>query len=233
MEAGASEIALVDIPDGKEFSWMVGDKIVIASTDYFGRHAEERTIIAVSGEHPSFVLTLDEVLEYKHYAGVETYPEEKEEEEGEEENKQILEMRAEVGLLSRNIVVRGDAETSAANQYGAHIMLHPGVENSVLGRIENVELTDVGQAHKLGRYPIHFHMAGNVHGSYIKGCAIHQAFNRGITIHGVQALTVQDNVLYHVLGHTIFLEDGAETGNVIERNLVVDTRASWSLLVTD
>ena len=34
-------------------------------------------------------------------------------------------------------------------------------EGSLLGRIENIELTHVGQAFKLGRYPIHFHMAGN------------------------------------------------------------------------
>lgn len=35
------------------------------------------------------------------------------------------------------------------------------------------------------------------------------------------------------MGHTIFIEDAAETKNLIERNLVVDTRASDSLLNTD
>ena len=35
------------------------------------------------------------------------------------------------------------------------------------------------------------------------------------------------------MGHNIFIEDGVETANVIEYNLVVDTRESWSLLVTD
>ena len=75
-------------------------------------------------------------------------------------------MRAEVGLLSRNILFRGNPETSATNQYGAHIMLHAGGEKPVIGRIENIELTDVGQAFKLGRYPIHFHMSGNVQGSF-------------------------------------------------------------------
>lgn len=82
-------------------------------------------------------------------------------------------MRAEVGLLSRNIVFRGDPGTSAANQYGGHIMLHAGGERPVVGRIENIELTDVGQAFKLGRYPIHFHMSGNVQHSYIRNNAIH------------------------------------------------------------
>jgi hypothetical protein len=106
-------------------------------------------------------------------------------------------------------------------------------ESGVSGRIENIELTDVGQAFKLGRYPIHFHLAGNVNGSYIKNNAIHNSFNRGITIHGVQHLHLENNVIYKEMGHGIFIEDGVETGNLIKNNLVVDTRASHSLLVTD
>jgi hypothetical protein len=142
-------------------------------------------------------------------------------------------MRAEVGLLSRNIKFRGDPKTSAANQYGAHIMLHAGGEKPVIGRIENIELTDVGQAFKLGRYPIHFHMSGNVQGSYIRNNAIHQTYNRGVTIHGVYYLAIQNNVIYNSMGHSVFIEDAIETNNLIEGNLVVDTRRSWSLLNTD
>ena len=139
-------------------------------------------------------------------------------------------MRAEVGLLSRNVKFRGDPETSEANQFGAHIMLAgPGVK----GKFENIELTDVGQAFKLGRYPLHFHLAGNVHGSYIKNCAIHNSFNRGITVHAVHHLTLHNNVIYKELGHGVFIEDGIETGNVITNNLIVDTRRTFSLLVTD
>lgn len=52
-------------------------------------------------------------------------------------------------------------------------MVHsPGDETSV-GRISYIELTDVGQAFKLGRYPIHFHMIGTIHQSYVKGNSIH------------------------------------------------------------
>jgi len=35
------------------------------------------------------------------------------------------------------------------------------------------------------------------------------------------------------MGHAVFIEDAAETNNLIEDNLVVDTRRSWSLLNTD
>ena len=38
----------------------------------------------------------------------------------------------------------------------------------VHGRLENIEVTWAGQAFRLGRYPIHFHMNGDVEGSYVK-----------------------------------------------------------------
>lgn len=52
------------------------------------------------------------------------------------------------------------------------MMASPGDE-SVVGRIENIEVTDAGQAFKLGRYPLHFHMIGTVNKSYIRGNAVH------------------------------------------------------------
>lgn len=46
-------------------------------------------------------------------------------------------------------------------------------------RIEFVELRHMGQAFRLGRYPIHFHLLGDVaNKSYVRGCAIHNTFNR-------------------------------------------------------
>ena len=54
-------------------------------------------------------------------------------------------------------------------------------------------------------------MAGNVADSYIKNNAIHTSFNRGITVHGVQNLLVDKNVLYGIDGHAVFIEDGIET----------------------
>lgn len=100
-------------------------------------------------------------------------------------------------------------------------MLHsPGDETSV-GRISYTELTNVGQAFQLGRYPIHFHMIGEVTKSFVRGNAIHETFNRAVTIHGVHYLTVEKNVIYHAKGHNIFIEDGVETKNYVAYNLVV------------
>jgi hypothetical protein len=139
-------------------------------------------------------------------------------------------MRAEVGLLSRNLKFRGEALSSAHNLYGAQIML---AGKNVSGKFSNIQLNDAGQAHKNGRYPIHFHMTGNVAGSYIKNVAIDSSHNRGITLHGVQELHLEGNVIYKNRGHSIFIEDGVETHNMVLNNLVVDTRRTFSLLITD
>lgn len=53
-------------------------------------------------------------------------------------------MRAEIGLLTRNVKFRGDPETSLPNQYGATIFLHSEGDDSLVARLEYIELTDVG-----------------------------------------------------------------------------------------
>ena len=66
---GATTITLSAV-NGIELDWKKGDKIVIASTDYEGSHAEERTILGVSDRTTFPVISLDKALEYEHYAGV-------------------------------------------------------------------------------------------------------------------------------------------------------------------
>ena len=220
-EAGATEIVLMDMKDGKSLDWKVGEEIVIAPTTYLGRDAEQRTIKSITKIDSTPTITFDGPLLTKHYAGVQTFGDE------------TLEMRAEVGLLTRNVRFQGDQEHSPDNQYGAVIICHSPGDESTICRIDNVELSTVGQAFILGSYPIHFHMIGTVHKSYVRHNAIHHSFNRAVTIHGIHYLRVQNNVAYHTMGHTIFIEDGVETKNLIEGNLIVDVRRSWSLLNTD
>jgi hypothetical protein len=85
----------------------------------------------------------------------------------------------------------------------------------------------------MGRYPIHYHMIGTVHKSYILGNTVHQSYNRGTTVHGVHYLRILKNVYYDTMGHTVFIEDAIETKNRIEENLVVAIKPSFSLLNTD
>jgi cell migration-inducing and hyaluronan-binding protein len=67
----------------------------------------------------------------------------------------------------------------------------------------------------------------------VKCNTVNRGYNRGTTIHGVHYLEVSGNVYFETMGHTIFVEDAAETKNLIENNLIINTRPSHSLLDTD
>jgi hypothetical protein len=178
-----------------------------------------RTIAAIDSTRK--IITLDQKLDYKHFAATETY------------GDQTIDMRAEVGLLSRNVVFRGDPETSSDFGYGATIFLHSNGDDSLIGRFSYIECTDVGQAFKVGRYAIHFHMIGAVHNSYAKGLSVHKGNNRAFTLHGTHYLRLEENVVFEVAGHNFFIEDAIETNNYMYKNLVMKTIRSMSLLNTD
>lgn len=225
IESGATTLTLVEDVD-----WVIGDTIMVTSTDYDQWQAEFRTITKVettASDPKKSTLTVDKAFKHAHLAGVEELG------TGSANIGDKLTIRAEVALMNRNIVYRGDPATSARNKFGAHIMIHsPGDETSI-GRIENLQLYDVGQAFLLGKYPIHFHMIGRVTKSYVRNNTVRNSYNRGTTIHGVHYLRVSRNTYFNCMGHTIFVEDAAETKNLIEYNVVAGTKPSFSLLNTD
>ncbi|MDX2004291.1 MAG: G8 domain-containing protein [Meiothermus sp.] len=190
---GATQITVQD-----SSGWRVGDQIVVSATDYDARQSEPRSLTAVSGN----TLTLDRPLAYLHY-GQETFG---------------VDQRGEVGLLSRNILIRG--ETTLEQGFGGHLMVMRGG----WARLSGVELRRMGQKGRMGRYPVHWHLVGEVAGQYLRQSSIHQSFNRCVTLHGTSRAEVTGNVAYDALGHCYFLEDGSEIGNRLEGNLGLLTR---------
>ena len=194
-EAGSSNIEVLDAAQ-----WQVGDQIVLASTDYDPRQAEVRTIAAISGN----TLTLDQPLEYMHFGQI-TYE---------------VDERGEVGLLTRNIKVQA-SEDALESWFGGHIMAM--VTSKMY--IEGVELQRMGQHMELARYPVHWHLVGDGgKGQYIRNAAIHDTFNRCVTVHGTNDLRIENNVTYNTVGHCFFMEDGIETGNEFVSNLAIQTK---------
>jgi cell surface hyaluronidase len=193
--------------------WRVGDEIVLASTDYNADQAEVFRIGAIAGNSITLAASQrvaqqggrpsSNQLRYEHYSDI----------------SEGVEMRGEVGLLTRNITVRGD-DASSQSGFGGHIMAMQGGWM----RVSGVELWRMGQRNILGRYPIHWHLAGDVKGQYIWRSSIWQTFNRCVTIHAANYAEVVGNVAYDSTGHCYFLEDGAETKNLIEGNLGIRTR---------
>ncbi|XP_051729532.1 LOW QUALITY PROTEIN: fibrocystin-L-like [Ctenopharyngodon idella] len=248
---GSNTLTLMDA-----VTWKTGDEIVIASTGHRHSQQENELMRIASVSADGRTLTLTEPLRYTHLGVSVTLP-----------DGTVFEARAEVGLLTRNIVVRGSnnmewndqiaacpdgfntgefatqtcfqgrfGEEVGSDQFGGCIMFHAPQpnQNLAIGRIEYVELFNVGQAFRLGRYPIHWHLMGDVKfKSYVRGCGIHQSYNRAVTIHNTHNLLVERNVIYNIMGGAFFIEDGIETGNILQYNLAVFVRQSTSLLNDD
>ncbi|MBS2013950.1 MAG: hypothetical protein JST00_13760 [Deltaproteobacteria bacterium] len=90
--------------------------------------------------------------------------------------------------------------------------------------IEGVELQRMGQFDHVARYPIHWHLAGDVTGQYVKRSTVNRSFQRGITIHGVQHVLVQDNIVFDTPGHNFLVETPDTVDNVWDHNLGLVTR---------
>jgi len=230
---GNRTIFIQDCPN-----WKAGQTIVITTTELkdsrdFNRN--EKAVISsvqkvTSVSARTCAVTVTTPLLYKHYGG--------------------FEYQAEVALLSRNILVQGDpfnsepTDTSkiACNRnngrstypcdntyltgWGVHIMVMGG---SKAGRFSGVEVYRGGQTNQLARYPIHWHMCGNVSQPniyYATDCSVHHSFFRCYTIHGTSGTSLSTgvkltkNVGYDVVGHCYFCsEDGMEENHTISYNL--------------
>jgi hypothetical protein len=55
----------------------------------------------------------------------------------------------------------------------------PGHESLVV-RIANFEIRNAGQAFRLGRYAIHWHMVGNLRESFQRNVSVHHSWNRSV-----------------------------------------------------
>ncbi|MEO0522424.1 MAG: G8 domain-containing protein [Pseudomonadota bacterium] len=212
-EAGATSITLAEAP-----GWQIGDKIAIASTDFDPDQAEELTVTGVSAD--GRIISFAPPLDFMHYGEVDQY-------DDPDGDVHLLDMRAEVALLSRNVKIQGDVEydedvplNEQDDQFGGHTMVMNDGEMYVSG----TEFAYMGQAGTLGKYPVHWHEMDDVSGQYITGSSIHHSFNKGITIHGTDNAEVSDNVVFETISHNYYFEDGSETGNVLTDNLGIGAR---------
>jgi hypothetical protein len=251
---GATSITVVEPVD-----WDIGSKIVIATTDFespLSSHTEVATLKAVSDGGLTLDLTDIRVCSTYTDSGSPTDCVSKNSLSwphiGErvvfDGSQRVVELRAEVGLLSRNIVIQGDSDgilcpepaladdsvtRLSCNQFGGQLFFHSPGHESLVARLSNLEVRNAGQAFRLGRYAIHWHMVGNLRQSYQRNCSIHHSWNRGTAIHGVNYLSIEHNFAYNVMGHAFFIEDGVEQFNFLRRNLGIKVVPSMNLLNTD
>ena len=175
--------------------WKAGDKIVVTGSRTHGAKNEKSdSEERVISAINGLEITIDTPLSMNH-SGEGNY-------------------RAEVANLSRNVVIE------SANPDGdrGHTMYH----RDSAGSLAYTEFRHLGKKNTLGRYSLHFHLAGEtMRGGFVKGNSIWDSHNRWLTIHGTNYLYVHDNVGYQSIGHGFFLEDGTEVCNILDRNLAI------------
>ena len=193
--AGATTLTLSDT-----VNWQPGAQIVIAPTDFYGvAETERHTAQAVNGARVTLATPLQTSrwgrLQYVSSTGMTTTP-------TTEVTPLVLDERAEVGLLSRQIVIQGADDARWRNdRFGAQIM----VMGSGVLRLDGVELRRVGQGGRPGRYPIHFHLLsyaadgsliGDATQQLVTNSSIWNSANRCMTIHGTNGTTIRNNICY-------------------------------------
>jgi cell migration-inducing and hyaluronan-binding protein len=196
---GATELVL-----SEPVAYEAGDELALSTTSYRFEESETFVVTAVRGRQ----VTLDHPVAHAHIGRTLTY-------DDPDGDRYVVDERAYVAGLTRNIVIAAEDDALWAGGLGAHVTITEGG----VAHVDAVELTRVGQRGRLGRYPFHWHLSGDVTGQFLRNASIHGSVNRCVTLHGTQHASVVGNTCFDHAGHGFFLEDGNETGNELAYNL--------------
>jgi len=205
-------------------AWKIGDEIVIASSDFDMLQAERRIISGIAGD----VVQFAPPLLYEHYGQiVEIQP----------DDGWRMPVFAEVGNLTRNVVIRGEAEiihdtfgdristpgenfNTPAEDRG-HVVVVREIAGGAYAADQNpwfdvawAEFRELSIEGKAGRYPFHVHEladARNAGGQKprFEHNSIHDTPHRFLAVHNSEQVIVRGNVGCATRGHGFFMEDTA------------------------
>lgn len=213
-----------DVGKGDGGGWQAGDWIVVATSSFSPFESEFVQIASVGATAGGSVLTLRQPLRHYHFGGADPgLPSEAN--YGADASKNFgVDERSEVGLISRNITftarttstTRTDPKNPDQNHHwGGEIRIAEGFAEA---SVQGVELEKFGKA-RLGSYPIHFHMTGKAGPHLIDSNSIHHSYNKCVTVHMSQGVSVSHNVCARAVGHLFYQEMGGEQGGRFIGNL--------------
>lgn len=227
----------------QEVDWQIGDEIALSPTDYYlaGNNTSLTQRLTIQSVNGSQLIVNEAInafrwglLQYATANGLSLEPNNlllpPAADNDSMQTPLVLDERAFVGLLTRNITIEAPADNLWNSQgFGVHVMV---MGSEAEARLEAVQIKRGGQRGRLGRYPIHWHMMSysgtqtlpDVENQYFRNSAVNHSTNRGIVIHGTNGLEVRKNVVFNVEGHGIFTEDAVERRNIIDSNLVLRIR---------
>jgi hypothetical protein len=135
----------------------------------------------------------------------------------------VLERYPAVGNLTRDIVIRSEDP----NGTRGHLI---SLDDATLD-LQHIEVRHFGRTklqvsptNLIGRYALHLHHQrgpGSVLNSAVYDCS---PSRWGITVHHSNNKTVRGNVVSNCDGWGIGTEDGSETGNIFDSNLVIESK---------
>ncbi|HTK60112.1 MAG TPA: hypothetical protein VL283_02805, partial [Candidatus Baltobacteraceae bacterium] len=121
--------------------------------------------------------------------------------------------QSEVILLDRNVSVTG-----AGDGQGSYVRAINHAEVDV----SDVEFGKLGRKGAFGQYPLSF---DGLTAPRLKESVIRASGNRCAVLRQTTGAVIDGNAAFGIYGHCFLMEDGAETDNVFEGNLVADVRA--------
>ena len=177
-QPGATEIKV----DPTDLDWAVNDKIFIPPSTLNHTHSEYRTITAID----QGTITLDSPLDFYHYGTADST--------GDTYNG--IDIRNEVLLLTRNIVIRGEDRDG----WPGHVLVTDFFESDGTMRegymiADNVEFTYLSQKN-VGRAAMRWEGAVGSENtvSTITNCAIHDGLDWGLSIKDSNNIEIKDTV---------------------------------------
>lgn len=233
------------IPLVEPVDWKAGDQLVLAPTDF---HTVVQTaqlgiteVLTMTADATGDSVTVNQLpnrarwgrLQYATNSGMSLTPpapgspEEIALGPGMEGTPLVLDQRAAIGNLTRNIVIEAPDDFVWQNEgFGVQVMI---MGSGAAAFVDGVEIRRGGQHFSLGRYPFHWHMLSyappatlaDATGQYLRNSTINGSRNRGIVVHGTNGVEVRDNIVYNVRGHGVFTEDAVERRNTFDGNLVL------------
>ena len=224
---GATTLQLAkDVATGAG-AWKEGDWIAVAGTSYSPFETEFVQINApVSKGVDGSTVTLKQSLIYYHFGGPDPGPPSSANFKAGADLNYGVDERAEVGLISRNIKLTARIESGETNiHWGGEIRILNGFKDL---SIQGVEIEKFGKA-QLGSYPIHLHMTNDLTNTppLINANSVHHSYNKCVTIHSTQNVTIKNMVCARIVGHIFYQEVGDEAGVKFQNNLGLGAMSNY------
>ena len=223
---GDTEITLAQ----SGLDWRVGEKIVIAPSEYEADEAEVRTIMAISGDR----ITLDRALSHDHV--IHSFLDHSDWLGSHDPSVVRGNLNSkfwwgdggylapEVGLLSRNIVIQGGehpSEPLEMHHYGCRILIGRYTDSHgdlQIGRaqIDSIEIHYCGQGGYFSardpRYSLAFKdLKNDGANSYVRRSSIHHGYNTAIGVHSSNHIELSSNVIYRTTDSSVKLGGSSNT----------------------